>query len=163
LEGPLDFAFGAPVTRDSRKLGSRQPRCELHRLATAHSGNEAVMSAASLLRRHIHPLVRIVVIHLHAAALHHRHAALMIAVSTVVMFGLMYLNTWSIEHVLYSQTRTWMAVVMGATMAVVMMGFMWDMYERKRLNAAIMAVAFSRFHCRCALFAASRPSATSPT
>ena len=30
----------------------------------------------------------------------------MIAVSTVVMFGLMYLNTYAMDHVFYSQTRT---------------------------------------------------------
>ena len=63
---------------------------------------------------------------------------LMIAASTVVMFGLMYLNTYALDHVFYSQTRTWMAVVMGAAMAVLMMGFMWGMYRRPRLNAAIV-------------------------
>ena len=34
----------------------------------------------------------------------------MIATSTVVMFGLMYLNTYALDHVFYSQTRTWMAI-----------------------------------------------------
>ncbi len=48
---------------------------------------------------------------------------LMIAVSTAVMFGLMYLNTFAADHVFYSQTRMWMALVMGAAMAVVMMAF----------------------------------------
>lgn len=72
--------------------------------------------------------------------------AAMVATSTVVMYGLMYLNTYAIGHVEYSQTRTWMAVVMGATMAVVMLGFMWQMYANKKLNAAIIlggAVAFA--------------------
>jgi len=63
----------------------------------------------------------------------------MIAVSTVVMFGLMYLNTYALDHVFYSQTRTWMALLMGAVMAIVMMGFMWSMYKSKRLNAGIIA------------------------
>lgn len=53
----------------------------------------------------------------------------MIATSTVVMFGLMYLNTYALEHVRYSQTRMWMALVMGAVMAVIMLLFMWKMYE----------------------------------
>jgi hypothetical protein len=65
--------------------------------------------------------------------------AAMIATSTVVMFGLMYLNTYSLDHVFYSQTRTWMAILMGGTMAVIMMGFMWGMYPNKRANAAIVA------------------------
>jgi hypothetical protein len=41
----------------------------------------------------------------------------MIATSTVVMFGLMYLNTYQLDHVFFSETRTYMALVMGATMA----------------------------------------------
>lgn len=67
--------------------------------------------------------------------------AAMIATSTVVMFGLMYLNTYALEHVRFSQTRTWMALVMGATMAVIMLLFMWRMYENRRANLAILGVA----------------------
>jgi hypothetical protein len=44
--------------------------------------------------------------------------AAMIATSTVVMFGLMYLNTYALSHVFYSQTRTWMAVYMGVSTPV---------------------------------------------
>jgi hypothetical protein len=66
---------------------------------------------------------------------------LMIAVSTVVMFGLMYLNTFELGHVFFSQTRLWMAVVMGAAMAIVMLGFMWGMYKNQRANIAIVAGA----------------------
>ena len=65
--------------------------------------------------------------------------AAMIATSTIVMFGLMYLNTYALEHVEFSQTRMWMALVMGATMAAIMIGFMWKMYENRRLNIAILA------------------------
>lgn len=65
--------------------------------------------------------------------------AAMVATSTVVMFGLMYLNTYAFEHVRFSQTRAWMAVVMGATMGIVMLGFMWGMYGNRRLNLAILA------------------------
>jgi hypothetical protein len=63
---------------------------------------------------------------------------LMIATSTVVMFGLMYLNTYSLDHVFYSQTRMWMALLMGATMAIIMLGYMWSMYRNKRVNVAIL-------------------------
>ncbi|WP_375292561.1 DUF305 domain-containing protein [Sphingomonas melonis] len=65
--------------------------------------------------------------------------AAMIATSTVVMFGLMYLNTYALSHVEFSQTRMWMAVVMGATMGVIMLGFMWSMYKNMKLNLAILA------------------------
>ncbi len=63
----------------------------------------------------------------------------MIATSTVVMFGLMYLNTYLIGHVFFSETRTYMAVLMGATMAIVMLAFMLGMYPSKVANAAIFA------------------------
>nr|WP_137830753.1 DUF305 domain-containing protein [Methylobacterium sp. L1A1] len=65
--------------------------------------------------------------------------AAMIATSTVVMFGLMYLNTYALEHVFFSQTRMWMALVMGATMAIIMLGFMWAMYKVRAANIAILA------------------------
>jgi hypothetical protein len=61
----------------------------------------------------------------------------MIATSTVVMYGLMYLNTYAWEHVVFSETRLYMALVMGATMAVIMLSFMLHMYERTRTNLAI--------------------------
>ena len=64
--------------------------------------------------------------------------AAMIATSTVVMFGLMYLNTYALSHVEYSQTRMWMAFVMGATMAIIMLGFMWGMYRNRRTNVGIV-------------------------
>ena len=65
--------------------------------------------------------------------------AAMIATSTVVMYGLMYLNTYAYEQIFWSETRAWMAVVMGATMAVIMLTFMLAMYRNRRLNAAILA------------------------
>ncbi len=62
---------------------------------------------------------------------------LMILTSTVVMFILMYLNTYAWEHVFFSETRTYMAIMMGATMAVIMLGYMLSMYSNKMLNIAI--------------------------
>ncbi len=64
--------------------------------------------------------------------------AAMIATSTVVMFGLMYLNTYALDHVWFSQTRAWMALLMGATMAAIMLGFMWSMYPDRRANVGIV-------------------------
>lgn len=63
--------------------------------------------------------------------------AAMIGTSTVVMFGLMYLNTYAIDHVFFSETRTYMALVMGATMAVIMLAFMRKMYENRMANIGI--------------------------
>ncbi|MEP7248105.1 MAG: DUF305 domain-containing protein [Gammaproteobacteria bacterium] len=62
----------------------------------------------------------------------------MIATSTVVMFGLMYVNSYQLDHVYFSETRAYMALVMGATMAVVMLAFMLGMYKDPRVNVAIV-------------------------
>ena len=70
---------------------------------------------------------------------------LMIATSTVIMFGLMYLNTYQADHVFFSQTRAWMALVMGATMAVIMLGFMLHMYTDQRKNIGIVAGSVAVF------------------
>jgi uncharacterized protein (DUF305 family) len=61
----------------------------------------------------------------------------MIATSTVAMFAMMYLNTYAADHVYWSQTRAWMALYMGAGMAVVMLAFMSGMYRNRALNTAI--------------------------
>jgi len=63
--------------------------------------------------------------------------AAMIATSTIVMFGLMYLNTYALEHVMWSETRGWMALLMGAVMAIIMLSFMLNMYANKAVNLAI--------------------------
>jgi len=67
--------------------------------------------------------------------------AAMITVSTVVMFALMYLNTYAIDHVFFSETRVYMALYMGAAMAVIMLAFMLGMYSNARLNTVIFASA----------------------
>lgn len=69
----------------------------------------------------------------------------MIAVSTVVMYGLMYLNTYDSSHIFYSQTRMWMALIMGSIMAIVMMLFMWGMYANRRANIAILTTSAAIF------------------
>lgn len=56
--------------------------------------------------------------------------AAMIVTSTLVMFGLMYLNTYQLDHVFFSETRTYMALVMGAAMAVIMLAYMMGMYKK---------------------------------
>ncbi|WP_374447842.1 DUF305 domain-containing protein [Stella sp.] len=71
--------------------------------------------------------------------------ALTIVTSTLVMFGLMYLNTYALDHVRFSQTRTWMAVVMGAAMAATMLLFMWGMYANRKANFAILAASAVAF------------------
>ena len=78
----------------------------------------------------------------------------MIAIATVVMFGLMYLNTYQLDHVYSSQTRAWMALLMGAVMAVVMLPFMRGMYRDRRIDSVIylgsgLVFAISLWLARC--------------
>ncbi|WP_299843668.1 DUF6692 family protein [uncultured Jannaschia sp.] len=63
----------------------------------------------------------------------------MIATSTLVMYGLMYLNTYAWAHVWFSESRVYMALWMGAAMAVIMLAFMLGMYANKVVNVAIFA------------------------
>lgn len=69
----------------------------------------------------------------------------MIATSTVAMMILMYLNTYALDHVFWSETRAYMAVLMGATMAIVMLIFMLGMYRNKVVNFAIFGGAVAVF------------------
>ena len=52
----------------------------------------------------------------------------MIATSTLAMLILMYLNTYQMDHIFFSETRAYMALVMGASMAIIMLAFMLHMY-----------------------------------
>lgn len=65
----------------------------------------------------------------------------MIVTSMVVMYGVMYLNTYQFAHVEWSETRFFMTFLMGASMTVVMLGFMWSMHHNTRLNIGILVSA----------------------
>ena len=68
----------------------------------------------------------------------YRTFLLMIVTASVVMFGLMYLNTYAWDHVWFSQTRLFMTMIMAGAMALVMLGFMRGMYTDRRMNLAII-------------------------
>jgi uncharacterized protein (DUF305 family) len=68
-----------------------------------------------------------------------------IAVSTLVMFMMMYLNTWDVSHVRFSQTRAWMALYMGGGMAIVMLVAMWSMFPDRKGNLAVLGLAALAF------------------
>jgi Domain of unknown function (DUF305) len=62
----------------------------------------------------------------------------MIVTSTIIMFGLMYLNVFQLDHIFYSETRLYMALIMGSVMAIVMLLFMRKMYTDRRKNLFIL-------------------------
>jgi uncharacterized protein (DUF305 family) len=63
--------------------------------------------------------------------------AAMIVTSTLAMFALMYLNTYVLEHVSWSEMRALMALVMGSVMAIIMLSFMLNMYKNTMINVSI--------------------------
>ncbi|MEO7157208.1 MAG: DUF305 domain-containing protein [Vicinamibacterales bacterium] len=75
----------------------------------------------------------------------YRRLGLMIATSAAVMFALMYLNTYQLDHVFFSETRAYMAIVMSAAMAVTMLGFMPGMYANRRANMAVVVGSLAVF------------------
>lgn len=71
--------------------------------------------------------------------------AIMMAVSFVIMYGVMFLNADIFDHVMLSTTRTYMTLLMIAPMAISMMLFMWGMYENKKANYIIITTALVVF------------------
>lgn len=63
--------------------------------------------------------------------------AAMIVTSMIAMFGLMYLNTYALDHVRWSETRFYMTLIMGAAMAVIMLSYMLGMYKNRKINLGI--------------------------
>ncbi len=64
----------------------------------------------------------------------------MVSTSTIVMFFLMYTNTYEADHIFWSETIFWIMFVMGAMMMVIMLLFMWGMYRNRTKNIIILAV-----------------------
>ncbi|WP_317988404.1 MULTISPECIES: hypothetical protein [Pacificimonas] len=88
--------------------------------------------------------------------------AAMIATSIVTMFVLKYSNVYEPDHIFFSQTRMWMALMMGMAMIVIMLGFMWGMYKTKTVKWLVIAAASPASACSCGWRAASPPLTTSP-
>lgn len=86
----------------------------------------------------------------------------MIATSIVTMFVLKYSALWEADHAFFSQTRMWMALMMGMAMIIIMLGFMWGMYKSLATKLVVMGWRARVSSCSCSLSAASRRSRTRP-
>lgn len=71
----------------------------------------------------------------------YKRFAAMIGTSTVIMFFLMYQLVYQADHLTFSLNRLIAALVMASVMTVVMLGFMWSMYEGQGTKIAILAIA----------------------
>ena len=68
----------------------------------------------------------------------YRTFLLMMVISFIIMYIVMFLNIDNISHYHTSTTRIYMALLMVAPMAIVMMLMMGRMYARKKMNTAII-------------------------
>lgn len=76
---------------------------------------------------------------------HYLRFLLMVMTSTALMLVLMYFNTYEFSHVFWSETRFYMALYMGAMMAVVMLAFMLKNYRNKTANVSIFITSVALF------------------
>ncbi|MFJ6414503.1 DUF305 domain-containing protein [Terribacillus saccharophilus] len=62
----------------------------------------------------------------------------MVLTSTIAMFLFKYWSVYKVGHIFFSETRAYMALLMGATMAVIMLFFMRKMLNNRKLNIGIL-------------------------
>lgn len=69
----------------------------------------------------------------------------MVIISFIIMYFAMFINMDSIDHYHTSTTRIYMAILMVAPMAIVMMAMMGKMYPNKKTNTRIVVGAIVLF------------------
>lgn len=66
--------------------------------------------------------------------------AAMIVTGMFVMYWTMFVGSYEWSHIQFSQSRVYMALVMGGAMTLVMLGWMLNMYKNTKINIGIVAV-----------------------
>ncbi|WP_414839513.1 DUF305 domain-containing protein [Carnobacterium sp. TMP28] len=69
----------------------------------------------------------------------------MILTSSILMYGVMYLNTYQLDHVFFSEMRLYMTILSTCVMAIVMLLFMLNMLKNKKANTAIVMTSIVIF------------------
>ena len=65
----------------------------------------------------------------------------MVATSVVIMFFLMYQLVYQADHLMFSWSRLLSSLIMGAVMTIIMLAFMWSMYEGQGRKIAVLVGA----------------------
>ena len=65
----------------------------------------------------------------------------MIITSAILMYGVMYLNTYQLDHVFFSEMRLYMTILSTCVMAVIMLVFMLHMLKDKKINMIIVGIS----------------------
>ena len=76
---------------------------------------------------------------------HYRKFALMLALSFVILYAVMYLNVNEADHIYLSMTRFYMTLLMICPMALVMLVAMRSMYKNKTVNTIIVVCSIAVF------------------
>jgi hypothetical protein len=76
--------------------------------------------------------------HKHSRKMGWGRFAAMIATSTVIMFLLMYQLVYEADHLTFSVNRMLASLIMGSVMTVVMLGYMWSMYDGMGTKIAVL-------------------------
>lgn len=76
----------------------------------------------------------------HDAGMYLRFGA-MILTAMVVMYAVMFVSSYELSHVRWSQSRMFMALTMGGTMGLIMLAWMLHMYRNTTANLAIVVVS----------------------
>ncbi|ADG73276.1 protein of unknown function DUF305 [Cellulomonas flavigena DSM 20109] len=67
--------------------------------------------------------------------------AAMILTAMAVMYFVMFVGSWELDHVRFSQSRVFMTVTMGGTMGLIMLAWMLNMYRNAKANLAVVAIS----------------------
>lgn len=70
---------------------------------------------------------------------------LMLGISFVIMYGVMYLNVYDTEHIYLNTTRLYMAFLMVSPMALLMLAMMGGMYPDRKKNTLIVVLSIFVF------------------
>ena len=60
----------------------------------------------------------------------------MILTAMVVMYFVMFIGSYEWSHIRFSESRVFMALAMGGTMGLIMLGWMLNMYKNTKANVA---------------------------
>ncbi len=69
----------------------------------------------------------------------------MIITAGIFMYVAMYLNTYQLDHIYFSEERLYMTILSTCVMAVVMLLFMLGMLKDKKVNMAIVGISLLIF------------------
>lgn len=78
-------------------------------------------------------------------------------ISFFVMYGVMFLNVDSADHIYLSLTRFYMSLLMVCPMALIMLGIMRDMYMNRNKNGLIIVFSIVLFFVSLTLLRSQTP------